>query len=227
MKRTVKLLAVLPAALTLCGAAATASPGRTAKTLYLRAGPDPANAVVATMPANAVIDVEGCIRGSYWCRVNYGGITGWAYSRYIIHHGPVVALATPPAPTVTVAPPPPPTVVVTPPPPVVEEPRVTMNYSFDPLAPVGATIAAPFNILGALFSPVTVEPVYPPDTVLTYAEAHPVRGVRVEGDVVIGAGLPRAVAVYPVPGFGYGYAVVNGRTVFVRPGDRRVVYVAG
>ncbi len=53
--------------------------------------------------------------------------------------------------------------------------------------------------------------------------------VRVQGDVAVGAVLPREVAVYPVEGnpglSNYRYSWVNDRAVLIDPASRRVIYV--
>jgi len=43
--------------------------------------------------------------------------------------------------------------------------------------------------------------------------------------VMIGATLPAAVPVYPVPASPYVYSYVNGQRVLIEPAARRIVYV--
>jgi uncharacterized protein YraI len=43
----------------------------------LRAGPDNTFPVVATIPAQAHMDLEGCLSGWTWCDVSWNGQRGW------------------------------------------------------------------------------------------------------------------------------------------------------
>jgi hypothetical protein len=52
-----------------------------------------------------------------------------------------------------------------------------------------------------------------------------VQPVIVNGEVMVGAVLPAAVPVYPVPASPYVYSYVNGQRVVVEPAARRIVYV--
>ena len=47
----------------------------------------------------------------------------------------------------------------------------------------------------------------------------------VDGEVMVGAALPAAVPVYPIPASPYVYSYVNGQRVVVEPAARRIVYV--
>ena len=49
--------------------------------------------------------------------------------------------------------------------------------------------------------------------------------VYLEGEVVVGAGLPETVQLRPVPDYEYNYVYVNGQPVLVEPQSRRIVYV--
>ena len=55
---------------------------------------------------------------------------------------------------------------------------------------------------------------------------NPVDPVYLQGEVVVGAGLPETVQLRPVPDYGtYRYVYVNGQPVLVDPASRRIVYV--
>ena len=82
--------------------------------------------------------------------------------------------------------------------------------------PVGAMVAVP---------PALVEPVIPAPEVLSYVVGQPIQQVYVDGEVMIGATLPAAVPVYPVPASPYVYSYVNGQRVLIEPAARRIVYV--
>lgn len=51
--------------------------------LNVRAGPGPQYPVLGVAPGGSTAALEGCIEGSLWCRVNAGGVSGWAYSKYL------------------------------------------------------------------------------------------------------------------------------------------------
>jgi hypothetical protein len=84
--------------------------------------------------------------------------------------------------------------------------------------PVGAMVAVPPTVG-------VVEPVIPAPEVLSYVTAQPIQPVIVNGEVMVGATLPAAVPVYPVPASPYVYSYVNGQRVLVEPAARKIVYV--
>ena len=49
----------------------------------LRAGPDAAFPVVVTVPAQAHMDLQGCLQGWTWCDVSWNGDRGWVSGRDI------------------------------------------------------------------------------------------------------------------------------------------------
>lgn len=65
----------------------------------------------------------------------------------------------------------------------------------------------------------------PPESVQSYVVHHPLNPVYLNGEVVVGAGLPPTVALQPVPDYDYDYAYVNRQPVLVEPRTRRIVYV--
>lgn len=60
---------------------AAAAPAVVQQDLNLRAGPGVDYAVIAAMPSGATVDVMGCEAG--WCRVAFGGTTGFASRGYL------------------------------------------------------------------------------------------------------------------------------------------------
>ena len=70
-----------------------------------------------------------------------------------------------------------------------------------------------------------IEPVVPAPGILSFVTQQVVDPVFVDGEVMVGATLPAAVPVYPVPASPYVYSYVNGVRVVVEPGPRRIVYV--
>jgi hypothetical protein len=67
--------------------------------------------------------------------------------------------------------------------------------------------------------------VTPPDEVRTYVVENRTDPVYLEGEVVVGAGLPETVELVEVPDYEYRYRYVNGQPVLVDPATRRIVYV--
>ncbi|GGA96532.1 hypothetical protein GCM10011491_26100 [Brucella endophytica] len=51
--------------------------------LNVRTGPSSGYPALGALPNGAVVNVAGCTAGYGWCQVNYGGLSGWASSRYL------------------------------------------------------------------------------------------------------------------------------------------------
>lgn len=169
--------------------------------LNIRSGPGPQYAVIGAIPDRGRATITGCIQGSLWCRVNFNGRQGWAYSQYLMAtlSGRSLAIAE-----------------------IRDLPPVQV-----PVEVVGSATPAPV-IAGQLVAPpIAAAPLAltPPPTVQDYVVSHPVAPVYLNGEVVEGAGLPDTVAVAPVPGTSYDYAYVNSVPVLVEPNTRQVVYV--
>jgi hypothetical protein len=95
--------------------------------------------------------------------------------------------------------------------------------------PVGAVVGGVIGaIVGTAISP-------PPATVVTYVSAQNVPTVTLQGNVALGATLPQATVLYPVPrdiylpsdNHLYAYAVVNGQRVVVDANTRVIVAIVG
>jgi uncharacterized protein YraI len=199
------LLATTAAALTLPGAAFADIVAAAVTPLNIRSGPGPEHPVIGYIPQNAQIAVAGCVQGSLWCRVSYQGHSGWAYSQYmtgnVAGRSVVVSQAITQMPTVT--------------------------YQV-PVEASTAMAAAPPEITGTIVQrPAEAAPlnITPPPTVRQYVVSNPVTPVYLNGEVVVGAGLPADVTLAPVPDYQYQYAYVNGQPVLVEPQSRRVTYI--
>jgi uncharacterized protein YraI len=202
--RTVLSIAALAAATALSAPASAATTAEATTALNIRSGPGPQYPVVGMIKANDRAVIQGCIEGSLWCQVSYGGETGWAYSKYLTASvsGSTVVIADDRAavgvPVVTYAPPP------------------------------GTVGSAPVQVTGALVATPASSPplaINPPPQVTTYVTANPTQRTYLDGEVVVGAGLPANVVVQPVPQYDYHYAYVNSVPVLVEPTSRRIVYV--
>lgn len=74
--------ALLAVGLLAAGAAQAANAIVTAD-LNVRAGPGTKYRTLGAIPNRARVDVSGCTSGYGWCQVRYGGLHGWASSRYL------------------------------------------------------------------------------------------------------------------------------------------------
>jgi len=188
--------------------------------LNVRSGPGPEYEVIGVIPVDGEVGLEGCIENSKWCQVDANGVRGWAYSDYLIAEfsGRDV---------------------------VVTESRVDMGVPvtrYEGPPPAGIVGAAGGAVAGALVggpigaavggiagaaamgtAQAALEP--PPATVTTYVRENRVDPVYLEGEVVVGAGVPDTVTVHEIPDYRYRYVYVNGQPVLVNPDDRRIVYV--
>lgn len=61
--------------------------------------------------------------------------------------------------------------------------------------------------------------------VQTYVMTHRIEPVYLQGEVVVGAILPRSVVTYDIPQSPYRYTYVNGRAVLVEPQTNQIVHV--
>ena len=204
MKRTPVMIGLA----SLVGAALIASPAAALNAfsptghLNVRSGPGFQYPVVGVMQQNVPAAVTGCIQDYSWCSVAVGAVTGWASAPYLVTD----AGGNPTNLRVSGAQLGIPIVVPTGVGAVVATPPVG---AMDPVAPA-ATV---------------VEPVLPAAEVLSYVTQQVVRPVLVDGEVMVGATLPAAVPVYPIPASPYVYSYVNGQRVVVEPTARRIVYV--
>lgn len=182
--------------------------------LNLRAAPGPQAEVVAVMPQDATVEVEGCT-DTDWCKVSFDGAEGWAYSPYLVN-------------------------MQTPEPTVIYQNTSTMeletievdNDGADATAgaAIGAGAAAllvggPAAIAAGAILGAGAGAAAPADETVTYVRQNPVEPVYLNGEVVVGAGIPDNVELYAIPETEYSYVYVNDAPVVVTPEDRRIVYV--
>lgn len=202
-----KRIALSTAALALMAGTAYAQVEATALTdLNLRAGPGPQYEVQGLIAVEDKVAVEGCVVDGDWCKVDYMGQTGWAYNAYL-DFGPDA--------NTEVA-----TIVID-------------NNSADNAlagsavgAAVGAAIGGPLTIAaGILAGGMIGTDAAPAPEVIAYVNDHPVDTVILDGEVVVGAGIPEGVEIHEVPDSEYAYLSVNGQPVIVEPGERKIVTI--
>jgi uncharacterized protein YraI len=197
--------------------------------LNVRAGPGPQHQVIGVVNANGTVSVTGCLDGSKWCQVTHNGAPGWVYSDYLT----AAVSGTP--------------VVVTERRADIGIPVVTYDNSTSEAAgtaglatgmatgavagaliggPVGAAIGGVIGgAAGGATGATAGAIVDPPQQVRTYITSEQVEPVYLDGEVVVGAGLPETVQLRSVPDYEYSYAYINGQRVLVEPQSRRIVYV--
>lgn len=184
--------------------------------LNIRSGPGPQYEVVGTIAASDSANVDGCLQDSKWCQVTYNGVTGWSYSEYLAgtFGGEQQVVITQAPSTVQV--------------PVVqyEQPQTNATVGAASGAVVGALVAGPVGAAaGGLVGAAAGLASAPPATVDTYVVDHSMDPVYLDGEVVVGAGVPDTVTLQPVPDYQYEYVYINGQRVLVDPQTRQIVYV--
>jgi uncharacterized protein YraI len=204
---TMRIAQVLPlatlAVFAIAAPAAAATVAIATTPLNIRSGPGPQYPVIGAIAANSQAVVNGCIQGSLWCQVSFGRVQGWVYSQYLrtsVAGAPPVVLSQRAAsmPVVTY------------------QPSTIETVGAAPPA-AGAVIVEPAGT--------PPMPLNPPPAVNSYVTGHPVQPVILNGEVVLGGGLPADVALNAVPDYEYDYAYVNQVPVLVEPTTRRIVYI--
>ena len=210
----VALSAGLAAGLAASGAAFAATSATAVTDLNVRSGPGPEYPVVGLVGAGHQATVTGCVQGSKWCSIDNGG---WVYSDYLTADvsGSAVVLTERPAavevPTVTYEPP--------------KGGAVAGGMATGAVAgaliggPIGAAVGA---VAGGAVGATVIEP---PEEVRTYVTTNTVDPIYLDGEVVVGAGLPETVTLREIPNYQYRYVYLNGQPVLVEPQSRRIVYV--
>lgn len=211
MSMTLKLGATLGAML--LASSAYAQTSATAFTdLNLRAGPAVSYEIIGVIPASQAVMVDGCLEASNWCRVSYDGASGWASGDYLtaMVESPLYANR--------------------------ERLAVqTITYEKSPDGAVGGGMAGAVagGILGGPVGALVGAAVgiglgsaaTPNERVITYVTQNPVEPIYLDGEIVVGAGIPETVTLAEVPDSEYYYAYVNGTRVLVERQQRRIVYI--
>ncbi len=223
MKTAIFFAAAAASVLAVGGSAQAQAPSQVTATsdLNIRSGPGPKYDVVGVIGQDHQARLEGCLDNGDWCRVSYDGTQGCAYSRYLMTNsgGHDVALAQRPAdvavPTVTY-----------------EGGGAGAGAAVGAAtgAIVGAIIGGPVGaavggIAGGAAGGITGHAINPPTRVRAYVRDNQVEPVYLDGEVVVGAGLPHTVKLYQIPDYEYRYVYVNREPVLVDPSNRRIVAV--
>lgn len=200
-------------ALAVPGLAAAATVATATADLNVRSGPGPQYEVIGLIGQGNQAAIQGCIQGGSWCQVDVGGTTGWAYAGYLqmaSADGGTVILSDDTAAV----------------------PSVTHQGGGGTVAGAaggaitGALIGGPIGAaVGGVAGAALGTAVDPPQQVQTYVVQNRADPVYLDGEVVVGAGVPETVTLQPIPDYEYRYVYVNQQPVLVDPQTRRIVYV--
>jgi len=209
--------------LAMTGAAFSQSAVVATTDLNVRAGPSPQHQVVGVLGAGQSVQLDGCMQGSKWCVVAFDGGQGWVYSDYLAGDfgGQQVVLTERPADSGVR---------------VVEAPADVDGGATGAVtggvtgAVAGALIGGPVGAVvgggaGFVAGGAAGQAIDPPERVRTYVSSNQIDPVYLDGEVVVGAGVPDTVALREIPDYEYRYVYVNGQPVLVEPSSRRIVYV--
>ncbi|MER0236981.1 DUF1236 domain-containing protein [Fulvimarina sp. MAC8] len=186
--------------------------------LNVRAGPGSNYEIVGVIPTGEAATFDGCTEAGSWCRVTVNGTQGWAAAQYLttdVQGEQVVVVerrqAAPEAvPTVTY-----------------EDDGGTGEVAGAAAgATIGALVGGPVGAaVGGGVGLAAGAALNPPDARVEYVRSNPVDPVYLEGETVVGAGIPENVQLNAVPEYEYEYANVNGQQVLVDPNTRQIVYI--
>lgn len=202
------------AALMIAATPMMADPATATTDLNFRAGPGPQFEVVGVIPGMAQAEVEGCMEDGAWCQVSYDGQMGWAHRSYLSGSATEATKVTT-------------TRTVTYTKEGGNEGAGAAAGAVTGGAVLGALIGGPAAIaagvvLGANAGSNAVPE--PEVSTVTYVTENPVDPIYLDGEVVLGAGIPDDIDVYPVPESDYSYLNVNGQDVLVTQ-ERKIVYI--
>jgi len=197
----------------LLASSAHAQTAATAATdLNLRAGPGVSYGILSVIPAAQAVTVDGCLAESNWCWVGHDGVSGWASGDYLVTmiESPIylnrerLALG-----TVTYD--------------STEESTLGGGVAGAIAGgilggPVGALIGAGVGMgVGAAAAP--------EERITTYVIQNPVDPIFLDGEIVVGAGIPEGVTLVEVPESDFYYSYINGTKVLIDRKARRVVHI--
>lgn len=221
--RTKLIFAASAAYLALSASAFAQTAVSAATDLNVRSGPGPQYPVVGLLGAGESTTLNGCLESSKWCVVATSNGEGWVYSDYLTGDfgGTQVVLTERPADSGVK---------------IVTAPADKGGGDAGAVAggvtgavagaliggPVGAVVG---GVAGTVAGGATGTVIDPPANVRTYVTTNQVDPVYLDGEVVVGAGLPDSVQLREIPDYEYRYVYVNGQPVLVDSQTRKIVYV--
>lgn len=214
---------ILTAAGLMGAAPALAQVSATAATnLNMRVGPSSNQQVLGVIPAAGEVTVLGCQEVGSWCQVDFQGNQGWVHGSYLN------AIAQEQQQVVVV------------------ENGERLLFSAEPSQPsdpafqganaafgaaggayvASALIGGPAAIIVGGLLGASALGSGELDPAVSYVQANPVDPMSMEGEVIVGAGIPQGVEIVTIPGTNYGYLNANGSPVIIDQNSRRIVEVA-
>ena len=177
--------------------------------------------VIGVLAAGQATTLKGCLENSKWCSVAEAGGDGWVFSDYLSSDfgGKQVILTDRPAEA---------EVAVIAPDKGGGGTGALVGGATGAIAgaiiggPVGAAVG---GAAGVVAGGTTGQVVDPPEKVRTFVTSNRIDPVYLDGEVVVGAGLPDTVKLAEIPDYEYRYVYVNGQPVLVDSKSRRIVYV--
>lgn len=168
--------------------------------LNMRSWPSNQGQVIQTIPADATVYVDRC-NGDGWCEVIYDGQTGYSFGTYLTLENDTdeVVFLTPEFTAQTL--------------PVFEYPYPS-GY-----VPYEQTLGTPTITYYKDPQDVPLDA-----SVLSYVFNNPPEPIWLNGEVVVGAGVPNAVTTYTIPNTRYSYANINDTLVVINPVDRAIIH---
>jgi uncharacterized protein YraI len=216
--RKLVILSAAATALAVAGPAWADMIATTTTDLNVRAGPSSQEAVLGRLAAGESVGIDTCVNAGRWCRVNFGGGSGWVSSRFLsgdfASSGAVVsgettgAITRPGSPGTTAG--------------VVTGGTAGAITGAVIGGPVGAAIGGAAGMVAGGTTGAVLDPPY---RVRSYVRTHRVEPLYLNERVAIGSTLPETVELRPIPDYEYRYVYLNDRPVLVEPQTRRVVYV--
>jgi len=208
-------LSLSTAAILFAGAASADTEATAWTDLNMRSGPGPIYSIVGVIPADGAVSVQGCLADASWCTVTHDGVSGWAAGNYMtanIENEPVALVGGDKRVVLETV--------------TYDNAGATTAGGMASGAIAGALIAGPPGaIVGGILGAGAGAAVAPDPTVITYVQSNPVEQVYLDGEIVVGAGIPETVILTPVPDSEYAYAYVNGVPVLVETKQRTVTYI--
>lgn len=204
------------------GAASAQTAAKAGTDLNLRSGPGVQHDVVGVIPGGEDVTVAGCIDAANWCEVSYKDMSGWAYGDYLAAQvGEEFKPIYPNRQELNVA-----VVEYTEPEPSAAKEAADAGAGAVAGAAAGALVAGPLGaVVGAAVGGAASQIPEPAPEVKAYIDANPQPPVLLEGEVVIGAGVPETVTLYEIPDVtDYRYVTINGQPVLVGA-DRKIVHI--
>jgi len=216
------IFATAAALLALSGSALAQSVAATTD-LNVRGGPGPQYPVVGVIGAGQTTTLNGCIEGSKWCAVATTSGEGWVYSDYLTGDfgGSEIVLTQRPKDSGVK---------------VMQAPADKGGGDSGAVAggvtgavagaliggPVGAVVGGAAGVVAGGAAGTVIDP---PEKVRTYITTHSIDPVYLDGEVVVGAGVPDTVQLREIPDYEYRYVYINGQPVLVDAQTRQIVYI--